>query len=76
MYLDAPIECLLERIGEAGSRPLLAGLDAAGRAERLAALLEARRPWYAAADQRVDASGSPDEVVERIVSRLTGHGAA
>ena len=40
--------CLLERIGEAVSRPLLAGLDAAGRADRLAELLEARRPWYAA----------------------------
>ncbi len=76
VYLDAPIECLLERIGEAVSRPLLSGLDAAGRADRLAELLEARRPWYAAADHRVDASGSPDEVVERIVSLLTGPAAA
>lgn len=74
VYLDAPIECLLERIGEAVSRPLLAGLDAAGRRRRLAELLESRQPWYAAADHRVDASGSPDEVVERIVSLLTEHG--
>jgi shikimate kinase len=57
------------------SRPLLAGLDAAGRAARLAELLEARQPWYAEADHLVDASGSPDEVVERIVSLLPGHGA-
>jgi shikimate kinase len=79
VYLDAPIGCLLERIGverigEAVSRPLLAGLDAAGRAGRIAELLESRQTWYAEADHRVDASGSPDEVVEQIMALLSGHG--
>ncbi len=72
VLLDVPIATLLERIGDAGSRPLLAGLDAAGRAEKLAALLAARAPSYAAADHRVDAVGPPEVVAERIVTALGG----
>ncbi len=70
VHLDVPIETLLERIGDAASRPLLAGVDAAGRAAKLEALLAARQPYYEAADHRVEASGPPDAVVDRIVARL------
>jgi 3-dehydroquinate synthase len=70
VHLDVPIETLLERIGDAASRPLLAGVDAAGRAAKLEALLAVRQPYYAAADHCVDASGTPDAVAERIVARL------
>lgn len=72
IHLDASIACLLERIADTASRPLLAGLDPAGRAAKLEALLESRRPYYAAAHYRVDASGSPDAAVERIVALMSG----
>jgi len=71
VHLDAPIACLLERITDPSSRPLLAGLDPVARAEKLTSLLEARRPYYAAAQLRIDASGTSDEAVERIVAWLT-----
>lgn len=70
VHLDAPLECLLERIGEAADRPLLAGLTAGARRAKLEALLTARRVHYAAAHHRVDASDEPDAVVERIVALL------
>ncbi len=72
VQLDVPLERLLERIGDAASRPLLAGLDAAGRRGRLAALLESRRRFYERAHVRVDGSAEPDVVVEQIRARLVG----
>lgn len=74
VHLEAPIACLLDRITDPSSRPLLAGLDPDARAEKLASLLEARRPYHAAAQLRVDASRSPDEVVDRILAWLTESG--
>ncbi len=72
VHLDVPVERLLERIGEGESRPLLAGGDAESRASRLAELLEARRPYYAGAHHRVDATGDPEAVVDAIFARLAG----
>jgi len=70
VYLSAPVERLLARIGDGADRPLLAGVAPAARLERLRELLAAREPFYAAADHAVDATGAPDEVVERIVEQL------
>jgi shikimate kinase len=51
VWLDAPVEELVRRVGAAGDgRPLLAG----GAAERLVALREARAPVYATAHLRVE----------------------
>jgi shikimate kinase len=70
VYLEASAEVVVERIGDASSRPLLAGLDLAARVQRLNELLEERRPLYERATHRVDAMGEPSEVVERILAAL------
>jgi shikimate kinase len=74
VFLSVPVEELLERIGDAASRPLLAGLSPAERIARLTALLVERGRFYAQAHHVVDASGPPEEVAERIASRMTGPG--
>ena len=55
VWLDADPGTILARIEDAGSRPLLAGLDAEGRKLRVEALLAERTPYYARASIRVDA---------------------
>lgn len=66
--LEVPFETLQERLrGAADGRPLLRGED---WPERLAALLERRADHYASFPLRVDASGSPDDAVQRIQTRL------
>ncbi len=60
VVLDAPLEVLTARVhADAGTERPLAG--------RLAALVAARAGAYAAAGMRVDAVGSIDEVVARVV---------
>lgn len=71
IYLKADPAVLLDRISDPRSRPLLAGLDAAARLEKLTGLLEERLPFYRLARIHVDASGTTDEVVERIVDELS-----
>lgn len=72
VHLDAPVEVLLARIGDAASRPLFAGVAPGGRAAKLETLLSARQQHYAKAHHRVDATGYPDDVVERIVGLIGG----
>ena len=70
VWLDVTVEQVVKRLrGQPGTRPLLAGPDPEGRA---AAMLAERRPMYeAAADIRIETSGSPpDDVVDRIVTAL------
>ena len=55
VWLDAPVEILVDRVGAAGDgRPLLAG----GAAERLAALRAERAPIYASSHLHVDTERS------------------
>ena len=70
VYLSAPPEILVERIGDGAKRPLLAGLDPDGRVERLTSLLAERRVHYEKASITVDASRNADEVVDEIVVAL------
>lgn len=72
VHLDVPVERLLQRIGDGESRPLLAGVDAGERAARLAELVDARRPYYAGAHHRIDATGDPEDVVDAILAHLAG----
>lgn len=66
IWLDAPDEVLLERLAE-GDRPLLGEDHAAG----LARLRAQREPWYLEVSrQRVEATGTPEEVRERVLSQL------
>ena len=68
VWLDAPVEALVRRVGAAGDgRPLLAG----GAAERLAALRAAREPVYSQAHLRVlteeaGIDGTLDAILERV----------
>lgn len=71
VYLRASPEALAQRLGDAGSRPLLAGRDAAGRLARLRELLAEREAAYAAAEIVVDTDAlAPAAVVERVAERI------
>jgi shikimate kinase len=72
IHLQVEPALLLTRVGDSQSRPLLEGLDTAGRLEKLTSLLEERLPFYRRARITVDASGTTDEVVERILDKLAG----
>ena len=66
VWLDCDDATLIVRVG-AGERPLL-GEDHAGS---LARLRTEREPWYeSVARTRVDASGTPDEVANRVLEAL------
>ncbi len=71
MYLRANLDTLLERIGRAAERPMLAGPDRAARAARLGALLREREPAYATAAFAVDTDGrTASEVAGAIADAL------
>ncbi len=71
VWLQAAPETLLARIGTAEDRPLLAGLDAGGRLDRLRELLDARNPAYRTAPLRVVTDDrSAGEVCDAIAGAL------
>ena len=57
VWLDAEPETLAERIGDSQKRPLLAGLDRAGRVARLAQLRADRLAAYSEAELHVRTDG-------------------
>jgi 3-dehydroquinate synthase len=68
--LTAPVDVLVERLGEAKTRPLLRG-PSGGVREQVVRLLDERRPLYRDADLLVDVSDAPPvRVVEVIVAFL------
>jgi shikimate kinase/3-dehydroquinate synthase len=69
VWLDAPDEVLLERLARHYKpRPMLEGNPSA----KLAALRQARTPFYRAADLRVDATTPADEVLESVLASADG----
>jgi len=70
IFLMADPSLLISRIGDPASRPLLAGLDHAAQLERLETLLAERNPFYQQARIQIDARGTAEEVVDRIVEEL------
>ncbi|HEY3176682.1 MAG TPA: shikimate kinase [Candidatus Polarisedimenticolia bacterium] len=65
VWLDAPLETMLERCRDGVRRPLLASR------ERMSALLRERIGGYRSADLHVDASGPlPEEIARRVAARL------
>jgi shikimate kinase len=67
--LTASAEELVKRLGDAQSRPLLAGKDVRAEIERL---LTARQPFYARAHVNIDTSGlQPSQVARRIAAELS-----
>lgn len=66
--LVTSLETILERVGRNEKRPLASG---PGAAERLAKLLEERRPFYRLADVMVETDGlSVDAAVARVAAAL------
>ncbi|TSC87126.1 MAG: shikimate kinase [Parcubacteria group bacterium Gr01-1014_8] len=70
IFLSAPIEELLPRIGESSTRPRLTG--AKTMKEELEKVWEERKPLYEkAADETIDTTGmKPKDIAEEIVQRL------
>jgi shikimate kinase len=66
VWLHCDIEVLLARVQPDGSRPL------AGNRDIMRALLADREPSYGMADVTVDATGTPDEVADRVVALVRG----
>jgi shikimate kinase len=67
VWLDPPLEVLLDRVERSGrARPLF------GDPARAAALLASRRPWYEQAHLHIDTAGETevDQVVELVVEGL------
>src|SRR2546425_1495910 len=65
--LTAPVDILVQRLGEAKTRPLLRG----NVRESVVRLLDQRRPLYRDADLLVDVSdATPERVVEAIIALL------
>lgn len=65
VWLDAPLDVMLERCREGSQRPLL------GERSRMEALLASRLPAYRQSDMGVDASSEhPEALARRIAARL------
>jgi shikimate kinase len=76
VYLRARPETLLDRVGQASERPLLARLDPSQRLDRLRTLLEQRASYYAKASCSVDTDGkSVEEVAAEVERHLNERGA-
>lgn len=69
VWLDAPVELLIERIAEDTTRPLLRDPNPKAK---LRSLLQTREPMYAQADLRIPISknDTPDQIAERILTTI------
>lgn len=72
VYLRASLDSLMHRVGAAEGRPLLAGLDEAGRRERLEEMLRDRRAAYESARLLVDTDGQSVEQIARTIIEALG----
>jgi len=70
VFLMADPEVLIDRIGDPASRPQLAGLDRIAQLEKLETLLAERNPFYRQARIRIEARGTAEDVVDRIIQEL------
>lgn len=68
VWLDAPLNELRRRVNDGESRPRWICADSL----RLRELYERRRPSYALATCRVDASGSPTQITAELFERFGG----
>lgn len=70
VYLEISPEDAARRLGDAAFRPLLSG----DPLPKLRTLLAEREPWYAKAQARVSASGSPNAVAAELARLSSSHG--
>jgi shikimate kinase len=77
VWLDAAPETLVERMGDSQKRPLLAGLDRAGRIAKLVELRAQRLAAYSEAALRVQTDGmAVDEAAAAVQAALAERNAA
>lgn len=69
IWLDAPVEVLIERLQDDQTRPLLQGTEPVQALQRL---LEERRSLYAEADLHIAINGSetPEQLTSRIIAEI------
>ncbi|MGF1478470.1 MAG: shikimate kinase [Cyanophyceae cyanobacterium] len=68
VWLDAPVEILVQRLANDTSRPLLSEVDLA---HKLSSLLKERRSLYAQADLRITIEKqTPEQVVAQIIEQI------
>ncbi|NEQ71506.1 MAG: shikimate kinase [Symploca sp. SIO2D2] len=69
VWLDAPVEVLIERLKEDTTRPLLKQADPV---QTLHQILEQRRGVYSEADLhiRIDAKDTPEQIASQIVTQI------
>lgn len=70
LWVDAPIDILVERTSRQGSRPLLQGLDAK---EVLTERMAQRRPVYERAHLKIDGTHKVDDVTENAIGQISEH---
>lgn len=75
LWLDAPVDLLMQRVSRRDNRPLLKTEDPRAVLERL---LSERRPYYAEADIRYESRDAPhdvavDEILSLLYSYLSPH---
>lgn len=71
VYLKTGVETLMARVGDARGRPLLGGLDEAGRRAEIERLLDERAAQYERAEVVVETDGHDVEAVaEAVVKAL------
>ena len=70
--LEAGVETILKRVGGKQTRPLLAGLDALGKREKINRLLAERAPYYAMADLTIRSSedSTPEQTAQQLFEEL------
>ena len=68
LWVDAPIDVLVERTSRQGSRPLLQGRDAG---EVLTERMAQRRPVYEKAHLRIDGSLRAEDVTENAIGQIS-----
>ncbi len=77
VWLDARAETLVDRMGDSQKRPLLAGLDRAGRIAKLEQLRAERLGAYSEADLHVQTDGMEvQEAAAAVHAALVGQSAA
>jgi shikimate kinase len=69
IWLDAPVEVLVDRVGRRDTRPLLRGRDPAQVLRDLAAV---RNPLYAQAHLRVASGNAPHDITVRAIMKAIG----
>ena len=69
IWLDAPVEIILQRLAEENTRPLLQDADIESK---LTSLLEQRQPMYSQADLHITISAieTPEEIATRILATI------